>query len=460
MKAKQNNDYRTLKIAYCLILAIFLFCSCKKQNEWLDSKRQKADVVPKTLHDFQAILDNVDVMNFTYSIASAGIDNFYFSFNSWQSKDAVVRNPYIWASDINQASVLDWSSFYKIVMQSNVVLEGLDKIQISNSNTIEYRNIKGQALFFRAKAFFDLASIYAKPYSTTASTDLGIPLRTASDVNVKFNRATVQQTYEKIILDLKEAELLLPVLSSNQTRPSKTATEALLARLYLSMEDYVNAGKYANIALTNKSDLIDFNTLTGFPWPMPDYPNNSEIIFWSRSASAIGPFSGATVDANLFASYDVNDLRQKFYFNLGGNIVFVGSYLGSLGYLFSGIATNEIYLIRAECNARNGNVSAALTDLNILLLNRWVSGTYINITTTNSDEALQKILDERRKELPFTESLRWDDLRRLNKDPRFAITLTRNLNGQIYSLPPNDKRYVWPIPLDEIKLSGIPQNQR
>jgi len=68
-------------------------------------------------------------------------------------------------------------------------------------------------------------------------------------------------------------------------------------------------------------------------------------------------------------------------------------------------------------------------------------------------------LKERRKELLFR-GLRWTDLRRLNLDPRFAVTLARNVSGQIYSLPPEDPRYAWPIPDDEIQASGIPQNPR
>jgi hypothetical protein len=73
---------------------------------------------------------------------------------------------------------------------------------------------------------------------------------------------------------------------------------------------------------------------------------------------------------------------------------------------------------------------------------------------------LVKIITERRKELPFTGSARWEDLRRLNKDPQFAKTLIRQLNGQNYTLAPNDPKYTLPIPDIEIKLSGIQQNLR
>ncbi len=71
-----------------------------------------------------------------------------------------------------------------------------------------------------------------------------------------------------------------------------------------------------------------------------------------------------------------------------------------------------------------------------------------------------KILEERRKELPFTGQLRWEDLRRLNKDQRFAKILVRTIAGNEYQLLPNSKRYVFPIPDIEIELSGIPQNER
>tara|TARA_R110002033_G_scaffold36621_1_gene75228 strand:+ start:3737 stop:3916 length:180 start_codon:yes stop_codon:yes gene_type:complete len=55
--------------------------------------------------------------------------------------------------------------------------------------------------------------------------------------------------------------------------------------------------------------------------------------------------------------------------------------------------------------------------------------------------------------------LRWQDIRRLNKEGA-GITLTRTLKGENYTLPPNDPRYIFPIPDDEIALSGIKQNVR
>jgi hypothetical protein len=66
---------------------------------------------------------------------------------------------------------------------------------------------------------------------------------------------------------------------------------------------------------------------------------------------------------------------------------------------------------------------------------------------------------ERRKELCFR-GLRWQDLRRLNKEPEYAKTLTRKIDGITYTLPPNDPKYVFPIPPNVIALSGMQQNPR
>jgi starch-binding outer membrane protein, SusD/RagB family len=140
-------------------------------------------------------------------------------------------------------------------------------------------------------------------------------------------------------------------------------------------------------------------------------------------------------------------------------VLFKGDYTGQ-NIHFAGVATNELYLIKAECLARAGDATAAMTALNTLLQKRWKTGTFTALTAADANDALVKILEHRRKELPFTAQLRWEDLRRLNKDTQFAKTLVKVLSGNTYTLPPNDNRWVYPIPEIEIRLSGIVQNPR
>ena len=169
--------------------------------------------------------------------------------------------------------------------------------------------------------------------------------------------------------------------------------------------------------------------------------------------------SGCLIDTNLLASYAPNDLRRPVYYTQEKSDSFTlkGSYAGTI-FPFAGLATDELYLIRAECRARAGQTANALNDLDSLLTHRWRTGTFTGYPIGSAAEALDTILVERRKELAFR-GLRWSDLRRLNKEG-WGITLTRNLNGMLYTLPPNSDLYALPIPPDVINFSGITQNPR
>src|ERR1700743_2229559 len=205
--------------------------------------------------------------------------------------------------------------------------------------------------------------------------------------------------------------------------------------------------------------------LRGYHWPFPaSLPNgNPEVLFYF-SFIYNGFISGTSVltsvDTILYQSYAVNDLRKHLFFERGAANVyyFKGTYTGN-DNVFSGLANDELYLIQAECDARLGDTGNALASLNALLKHRIQAGSFEPYSTLSADAVLAIILTERRKELVGRDT-RWTDLRRLNQDPKYAVTLKRTINGQSYSLPPNDPRYVFPIPNDVISASGIQQNQR
>lgn len=451
-----------MKTLFKLMLMSFLviFSSCKKN--WLDAKPDKKLVVPHTLGDLQALLDNSTfVFNFGQpSLGEIGSDDYYTLYTDWISLSPSEKNAYIWAKEVYEgSSAADWMLPYQRVFYENYVLENIEKISPDSTNLSEWSNIKGSALFGRGYDFYSLADLFAKPFdSATAATDAGIPLRLHSDINVKTARATVMETYHQEISDLNASLLLLPGLPAYKMRPSKAASYAMLARTYLNMGNYSLSLLYADSCLHLQPQLMDYNTLdTSSPYPFPYF--NDEVIY----NAALNYFSiigdqVAIVDSTIYSSFDSNDLRKYLFFaHTNGFIRFKGGYDQYTG--FGGIATDEMYLISAECHARLGQTSAAMDRLNSLLVNRWRTGTFTPFTPSTPDEALRLVLAERRKELIFR-GLRWTDLRRLNKDPRFAITLTRNLNGTIYTLAPGSNRYVWPIPEKEIQLSGIAQNPR
>lgn len=454
---------------YLILFAIPALFACNKQDTWLDVKSNKTDIVPVTLENFQSILDNDVIMNSDYPcLGLLGSDNYYVTYETWQPREAIERNAYIWKPDLYEGGrCLDWEYPYQMVEYANVVLDGIKDIPVNSGNKDDFNRIKGSALFYRAYAFFNLAQLFAVPYNAeTASADLGIPIRLTSDINERSVRSTVEQSYAQIIADLTTAQELLPSSVSSRLRPSKTAALALLARVSFFMKAWDKAIGFATGALNIQSDLVDFNSLdtTAAVMLAPFPPGNQEVIFFATT----NPYfilsrSNLKVDTLLYRSYDQADLRRiVFYRNNGENgISFRGDYTGkAFSYKFAGLATNELYLIRAESYARLNKPEEALTDLNSLLENRWVSGTYIPLAGMSSGEALATIIKERRKELPFTGNLRWEDLRRLNQENMFASTITRILNGETFALPPNDKRYVFAIPDNEINQSGIQQNTR
>jgi len=231
------------------------------------------------------------------------------------------------------------------------------------------------------------------------------------------------------------------------------------------MGDYEKAGINADKAISGGAILMDFNDKTFISetttFPFPSYGlKNPEILFYGSRQSPIAGYDIVNIDSALFKSYADNDLRKSiFYKVLDNGITFKGSYTGQ-SIVFSGLATNELYLIRAESYARENKFKEAMSDLNELLQKRYLSGKFIPLTASNAEEALKIILTERRKELPVTGNVRWEDLRRLNLDPKFQTTITHIIEGVKYTLPPNDLRYIFPIPANEIQLSGITQNPR
>jgi len=440
---------------------------CKKA--FLNKLPSTALVVPSTLSDYQQLLDNTAVTTGTPLLGEVSADNFYLPYSTWQALDSRERNAYMWASDIyeGQGLVDDWDVPYQQVFYANIVLEGLSTIPVTMANQQQWNNEEGSALFLRAFAFYNVAQLFAPPYdSTTAATDLGIPLRLHSDVTTPSVRASVAATYDQIISDLRLARTLLPVTIPRQAlnRPSQPATLALLARVYLSMRAYGLAGRYADSALQRYNSLMDYNTLdtqSRFPFGLLNdetlYQNR--IVNYTQCLAAIA-YPNTIIDSTLYGSYSTQDLRRSLFYQLNAN----GQPNMKSGYAhvvwpFTGLATDELYLIRAECAARAGYTTAALNDLNTLLQRRYVTGTFTPVTASSSAQALDTILVERRKELPFR-GVRWTDLRRLNLEGR-TITLTRVLNGTTYQLPPNSKLYTLPIPPDVIIFNpNMKQNPR
>lgn len=440
-----------------LLITVVIF-SCKK---FLDEKPDKSLVVPRSVGDLQAILDDNDIMNArTPGFGETSADDYFVQLSDYNSFGDFDQRAYTWRlQTYNYGN--DWNYAYNAIYNANYCLEQVDKIKKTSQTELKWKNVKGSALFYRAYYFLDLCWEYAKAYDeNTSSNDLGIILRLGSDFNVPSVRASVKESYKQVIKDLTEANLYLPDNPEHPMRPSKAASYATLARAYLSMRKYDSAFKYTNLSLQIKSDLLDYNSSDVSPAAdIPFQPFNKEIIFYTTQSGNYTPKAAAfaAIDTTLYAGYDDNDLRKSafFYFN-NGYMSFKGSYSSASYPLFSGITTDELLLTRAECYARANRTAEALNDLNTLLAKRWITGTFTPYTATDATEALKKIVIERRKEL-LMRGLRWIDIKRLNKEDA-NLVLKRIVGAENYTLAPNDKKYALPLPNDIIIQTGVPQN--
>jgi hypothetical protein len=446
----------------CTLTLLLALNGCKK---YMEEKSDKKLVVLETPDQAQSLLDNFSTINTNYcSAGEVSSDNYYLTNEDYDGLEYDTdRRLYTWQSDDlfePGTNGNDWDNTYKAIYSANTILEFLEKHPRNIVNGQSWDNLMGQALFIRGTRLADAAYIWCKAYDAgSAGNDPGLPLRAGTDFNVPSVRSSLSDTYAQAVSDLKTSAALLPVSVAAGTRSSKPAALGMLARLYLNMRDYGSAGRYADSCLKYRSALIDFNTLD----PTASYPvglNNNEAIFYATLSVAY-PLLFATpkIDSTLYQRYQPADLRKAIFFqdNGDGTFSFKGNYTGDFSQ-YSGPAVDEMYLIRAECLIRTGDVKGGLDELNILLKNRFRSGTftpYIGLSATN---ALDLVLTERRKEL-LMRGLRWMDIKRLNVDGA-KITLRRNINGQAYLLPPNDLRYALPIPEDVIAASGLPQNPR
>ena len=119
----------------------------------------------------------------------------------------------------------------------------------------------------------------------------------------------------------------------------------------------------------------------------------------------------------------------------------------------------EVVLNRAEAYAKTGKPALALDDVNTIRKRAGLTGdalmTEANIQARGYADALECVLDERRRELCYEGHRIFDVFRNnLPMDRRFVGCHDWEI------MQPNDPRIALLLPLDEINASGIPQNKR
>lgn len=437
-----------------MMVALLILSSCE---DFLDAKSDKSLAVPTTAKDFQAILDNYPkTLIAEPTDGDIAADGYYISdatYDALPLEDLKLK--YTWERHhVPFTNDGAWKQTAVTIYYANVVIEGIEGKKNRNS---ELDNILGQAYFLRAKSWLNCAFIYSLAYnSKTANTDLGIHLRKNSNFNEVTVRSSVAETYQAILNDLDKAIQLLPEKSPFPTRSSRAAAYGLRARAYLAMGDYPSALDNAQKCLAIYNVLLNYNAMDAQArYPFEIF--NAEVIMDTCiPASTILSDTRARISPELYNLFEENDLRKTLLFSpVGQEIAYRGSYRGNIS-LFGGIATNEQYLIRAECLARLGKSQQAAQVMDELLSTRYRTGAYKKIQISDGTLLLIFILQERRKELMFR-GLRWADIKRYNLEGA-NISLSRTVHGKTYTLEPNSPKFALPVPQDVIDISDVVQN--
>ena len=430
---------------------LILFTAC---DDYLDI-RPKGRLIPEKVEDYEKMLNEPQLLKTSTSMVAFMEDNVWgnnmYQWYSEEQKKAYQWQEYVWATDVS--TPMDYA--YGRIFVYNTIINNIGNADDAGDPNTE--SIIAEARLGRAWEYFNLVNLYGKHYDSSSSSDnLGVILITKDDITQDIpKRSSVQDIYDFVISEIEEIEGDLPD-RSNVFRMNKTAAHAILSRVYLYMGDWQKCVNEASIALNAKSDLFDYNTaflrdgnqFRGIE-NFPKTENNPESIFvrFFPSANGVNAYTYATPE--VVDLFEDTDMRWSLFFS---NFNYFGDSYGDGIYYFYrrlifgniGMTVPEVLLNRAEANARLGNSDDALTDINLLRKYRIKTDDYL-VLTSDDDDVLKLVLDERRRELMYI-GLRWFDLKRLNKDPRFAKDLSRVIEGETYTLPAGDNRYILAFP--------------
>lgn len=394
----------------------------------------------------------------------------------WNSTNSNVLLAYytnsLTSTDAFTAGAELWNICYTYIYICNSALEGIENS--TSLSPVVKQQLLGEAKFMRAFSYFYLVNNYGD-----------IPLVLTSDYRSNSNlpKSSVNQVFQQIILDLKDAQELLSsnyldvslmTTTSERVRPTKWAATALLARAYLYNNDWANAEEQAtNIINNTLYDTVSINNVflknsKEAVWQLPPVNTNwntEEAKAYNIPATGFTNNNPYYLNDNLLNSFEPSDKRAvngnwiksiklsttTYYYPYKYKSATLGA---SITEYLMVLRIAEQYLIRAEARAKQNNLSGAIADLDII---RKRAGLPLIASTNPSisqSALLDKIFHERQVEL-FTEwGHRWLDLKRTNNIDAVMNIVTPKKGG---TWEPTDKLY--PLPIADIeKDPSLTQN--
>lgn len=339
-----------------------------------------------------------------------------------------------------------YSGLYQIIGQvANPVLQNVD--EAAGDRAMADR-LKAEALVLRAWCHYCLVNIYAKAYDpATAETDPGIVYRVETDEMQNPNeKLTVEEVYGHILADLDSALNLgsLPV-TPNKMRVGLPFAYAAKAKVLMSMRDYDGAFEAAGESLELKSTIDDYNDLLAMDamfgsglteFTRPELELEEELfdtpvmVFYDALPDELWE---AFEEGHILKEYLLTDLRMygsTSYGNLfyGLNTPLIFAYY--VYYSPLGLTTVDMYLTRAECYIREGNIPGAMELLNQIREKRIVTGQYEARSASSTEEAFAIMKNISRTE-NFATMKNFINLKRWNTETAYQETLTKTIEWDV-----------------------------
>lgn len=465
-----------MKLMKQLIYTCVLMCCvmCSSCNDYLDIV-PKGNKIPTTLADYEALLRD------EYTIGQTSISNALYLLNDYYvtvsnlNSPTLTRANYMWDETadrilLNNADESTYYQLYAAISSCNLIIENVPSA--TEATDAERAEVIAYAKVIRSLCYFVLANYYADTYdAATAGEKRSVPLITSANINAPSQQVTIQAIYDFIIQGVQEAiDGGLPEQSMTVLHPNLGAAYALLARVYLQMQNYSEALNYANLALEQNDQLYDWNAYydehrstienpedyTGLPTPT-DYSYVENYYFRCGNGSPNYTTNELNIpveraerfeegDARFLSRWKLYSQNQDTYYRGVGN-----------GYFnWGGLTTTEVYLIKAECQARlaqGGDFTEAMNTLNAVRQTRIRPEVYQPLTASTLTEAIELIRRTKDNELIFS-IVPFADARRFNQEGTYARTMTKTYGGETYTLRPDSHLWTMPFPAGAINNPG------
>lgn len=435
-----------------LITRLFIILLLMSCSDFLEEKSQD-EVIPTSVSDYNEMflpLLQFQMDNMIYYMDDdVAIDESQFWGDNEDWTAASHTGDFTWQPDMwerENTSMYSWeyTNTYKTINGMNVILWGVEDALGTNT---EKELVRAKALVIRAYNYLILVNLFGEPYNYNKEAP-GIVLKSKIINEAAMVRSTVSEVYEQIVEDLETASAIFAKYPKTRGdyMPNTTATDIILSRVYLYMEEWDKAIIAADRAIASSEGLTNYTALPEGRYYMTSYDNiEVEWLFASTRMDQL-----FIPSESLMALFDEHDRRQDFLVHDGSDGWMISGIIKKDSEKLGGpnvmIRTAEAFLNRAEAKvlAEASDTEGALKDLNELRRHRILG--YQDVSITDPTLLLEEIRNERRLELCF-EGHRWYDLRRYGMPAihhDFRISLANPLLR--YTLQEKDPLYTLPFP--------------